>query len=60
MSITTDNEYTTTCSVQDVFYFIGANGLRTSTIYGYRMAGHSWVQGPGFSDIEKFEIKRIR
>ena len=58
MNIMIDNDNRLSSIVQDDYYFIGATGMRSSSIYGYRMSMYSSVKGGGFSNIETFEIKR--
>ena len=59
MSISTSDEFWTSSIVQGDFYFAGTRNAELAKNYGYRMSVYSWGTGPGFSNIERFELKRI-
>jgi len=58
MTVVKDDATRVSSIMQDDYYFIGSNGMRSSLIYGYRMSMYSSVTGCGFSGIEMFELKR--
>ncbi len=59
MQIIVRDEYMTSSIVQDDLYYVGNNNATHYNVEGeHRMHTFSWSSGRGFTQIERFTIKR--